>query len=233
MFDILGLLYPRRCPVCDDIVLPKGALICPKCKEKLSFVESPVCVCCGKELESEEAEYCSDCIRHPKSFTGGIALLNYNKEAKASLLKFKSANRREYADFYAEELVRRYLPKLERAHADMIVPVPLHWRRKNRRGYNQAEVIARKLSAYLEIPVCTKVLRRTRYTAAQKTLDSKARLHNLEKCMEARADLEGRPTVFLIDDIYTTGSTLEACTRALKKAGAGKVIPVVAAIGKN
>lgn len=230
---LLDVLYPRRCPVCDEIVLPKGRLICPLCEEKLSFVKAPVCHCCGKEVESSEEEYCPDCRKYPHSFTGGMALLNYNKTVQRSLLKFKYSNKREYADYYIEELVRRYLPKLERVQADMIVPVPMHWRARAKRGYNQAEVLAGKLSAYMEIPVNTRLLYRTRYTPAQKTLGSKARLHNLEKSIEPRMRLTGYPTILLADDIYTTGSTLEATTRALKKAGAGKVVPVVVAIGKN
>lgn len=81
----LDLLYPRRCPVCSEIVMPKGNLICPDCMEKLAFVRRPVCKCCGKEIVSLEAEYCFDCTRHPHSFDSGMALINYNDTASRSM----------------------------------------------------------------------------------------------------------------------------------------------------
>ena len=73
----LELLYPRRCPVCSEIVMPKGDLICPGCMEKLAFVRRPVCKCCGKEIVSPEAEYCCDCTRHSRSFESGMASVSY------------------------------------------------------------------------------------------------------------------------------------------------------------
>lgn len=93
------LLFPRRCPVCGDVVLPKGRLICPGCVKKLSFVTPPVCMKCGKEIDSGLLEYCPDCARRPKSFEYGMALLNYNKTAAASMAAVKYRNKREYLDF--------------------------------------------------------------------------------------------------------------------------------------
>lgn len=95
----LDLLYPRRCPVCSEIVMPKGNLICPDCMEKLAFVRRPVCKCCGKEIISPEAEYCFDCTRHPHSFDSGMALINYNDTASRSMALIKYHGRREYLDF--------------------------------------------------------------------------------------------------------------------------------------
>lgn len=79
---LTDLLFPRRCPVCGDIVLPRGELICPACVKKLSFVKQPVCKKCGKEISSAEREYCLDCTKHKRSFDYGRALLNYNDTAK-------------------------------------------------------------------------------------------------------------------------------------------------------
>ena len=91
---ILDLLFPRRCPVCGQIIMPKGNLICPGCIRKLSWVRGPVCKCCGKEIISETAEYCSDCAIHPRSFSNGMALLNYNEISAPSLAKIKYHNHR-------------------------------------------------------------------------------------------------------------------------------------------
>ena len=98
----LDALYPRRCPVCGEIVTPKGRLICPSCLLRLSPVKSPVCQKCGKEVWSEEIEYCPDCVKHRRSFARGMALFNYTEEAARSMAAVKYKNKREYLDFYAE-----------------------------------------------------------------------------------------------------------------------------------
>ena len=116
------LLFPRRCPVCGGIVLPKGELICPGCVKKLSFVKQPVCKKCGKEITSAEREYCLDCTKHKRSFDYGRALLNYNDTAKKSMADIKYRNRREYLDFYAEAVCLRYGKLLMRLGADALVP---------------------------------------------------------------------------------------------------------------
>lgn len=123
---ILDLLFPRRCPVCGQIIMPKGNLICPGCIRKLSWVRGPVCKCCGKEIISETAEYCSDCAIHPRSFSNGMALLNYNEISAPSLAKIKYHNRREYLDFYAETAYRKYAARIARLSPDLIIPVPVH-----------------------------------------------------------------------------------------------------------
>lgn len=98
---------PAGAPVCSEIVMPKGNLICPDCMEKLAFVRRPVCKCCGKEIISPEAEYCFDCTRHPHSFDSGMALINYNDTASRSMALIKYHGRREYLDFYSEAMFRR------------------------------------------------------------------------------------------------------------------------------
>ena len=86
---IINLFFPRRCPVCGDIVQPFGELICPGCVGKLSPVGQPVCKKCGKEVESRQMEYCRDCARTPKAFEQNFALLNYNSAASRSMSAIK------------------------------------------------------------------------------------------------------------------------------------------------
>lgn len=231
--QLLDILYPRRCPVCHEIVMPKGSLICPECKKKLSYVKQPACKKCGKELSQETGEYCLDCMRRKPQYEWGVSLLNYDKVARDSISAFKYKNRREYADFYAEELLKKYGKRLQGIHGDALVPVPVHPARRRRRGFNQAEVLARRLSAPLGLPVRTDLLIRTRKTLPQKQLNDRERLKNLTQAF--RAVRTGRPvrTVILVDDIYTTGSTVEACTAALKGIGIEKVYVISIAIGKG
>ena len=230
---LIDLLFPRCCPVCGDIVLPKGENICPGCISKLSFVTLPVCKKCGKELEHDVMEYCFDCSKRKKSFETGFSLLNYDETASRSMAKIKYKNKREYLDFYGEALALRFGKQISRLGVEALVPVPVHPSRKRMRGFNQAEVLAEKMSRILEIPVEREVLFRSKKTTPQKQLNPAERLHNLEQAF--LADLRGRRlnTVVLVDDIYTTGSTAEACTRVLQRAGVGKVYLVTICIGRR
>lgn len=230
---ILDLLFPRRCPVCGQIVMPKGSLICPGCVKKLSWVRGPVCKCCGKEIINGTMEYCPDCAAHPRSFSHGMALFNYNEISAPSLAMVKYHDRREYLDFYAEAAYRRYAKIIARLSPDLIIPVPVHKSRLKKRGFNQAEEFGKRLSVYLGIPMSSEYLIRPKKTAPQKDLGPALRLKNLEQAFFCKKLPSGVKKVLLIDDIYTTGSTAEACARALKKAGAGQVYLLVIAIGSG
>ncbi len=261
---LLDILFPRRCPVCGRIVpfsssssfeLPpfcgsgkegflQRPLICPGCIAKLSWVTAPVCKRCGKEIVSDTAEYCFDCSRHKRTFDRGMAIINYNETASRSLSQIKYNNRREYLDFYGEAMFRILSPAVHRLHPDVMVPVPVHPSRLKKRGFNQAEELAKRLSAHFssqapdfpdfpEIPTDTSLLFRSKKTLPQKNLDPSQRLKNLEQAFFARPLPPQIKKILLIDDIYTTGSTAEACARALKKAGAEKVYFAVVAIGSG
>lgn len=226
-------LFPRRCPVCGDIVMPRGNLICPACLGRLSFVNSPVCKKCGKEVSSETAEYCYDCSRHRRTFDHGIALLNYNEVAGSSMAAIKYKNKREYLDYYASEAVKRCKDELALMNADCLIPVPVHPARYRARGFNQAFILAQKLGQEMKLPVCPDILKRSKNTEPQKTLGPSGRLKNLEKAFKAEAVPDGIERVILVDDIYTTGSTIEACARVLKAAGVKKVYFFAVCIGQG
>lgn len=230
---LLEILYPRRCPICDEIVMPKGQLICSKCFLELSYVKQPACKKCGKEVFNDSIEYCLDCSRHKRRFEYGIALLNYEEKAKRSMTKIKYKNKRQYMDFYIEAICQRYEKQIHYMKADALVPVPIHPSRRRRRGFNQAEILADGIGKRLEIPVCKELLVRNKKTAPQKALNPSERLHNLEQAFSARHLPGGIKSVIIVDDIYTTGSTIEACTRVLKAAGIQKVYFVTVCIGKE
>lgn len=231
--QFLDLLFPRRCPVCAGIVMPKGALICPGCMKKLSWVRRPTCKKCGKEVISSTVEYCYDCTKHKRTFDHGLALVNYDETASRSMARIKYGNKREYLDFYAEAIYRKLGPRILSMKADMLVPVPVHPSRMRTRGFNQAQELSRRLSKKLLIPTDASILRRSKKTAPQKSLDPRGRLKNLEQAFLAGSLPPTVRSVILVDDIYTTGSTIEACTRALKKAGAEHVYFVTIFIGNG
>ena len=183
-------------------------MICPDCLHKLSFVRSPVCKKCGKEIEDGSLEFCPDCMRHPRAFEYGIALLNYDETARHSMAQIKYNNKREYLDFYGTALAARYGRTIRRMQADALVPVPVHATRKKTRGFNQAEIQARVIGKKLGIPVIPEMLVRNKKTLPQKDLSAAERLKNLSGAFAAGEIPEGIRSVILVDDIYTTGSTI-------------------------
>lgn len=237
------LLFPRRCPFCHEIVPVEGETICPDCRRyvrKYYLIREPVCKRCGKALTRSETEYCMDCAGHRRSFDGGISLFRYGRRylkpvmgkkpgyekhyMGESVLRFKYHNCREYADYYIEELMREYGKRLRRLRPDVIIPVPVHPARRRMRGYNQAEILAEKLGEALGTEVCTDLLIRVKKTRPQKELNDAQRLRNLTEAFTVAGKVPGEyRTVLLIDDIYTTGSTMEACSRKLKEAGVHRI----------
>lgn len=219
--------------MCDEIVYPTGEKICPECLGKLHFVKEPVCLKCGKEIDSERQEYCIDCIRWKKEFEAGFALVNYEETARRSMAGIKYKNKREYLDFYADEIVMRYTDKIQRICPDILVPVPIHPRRRWERGFNQAEVLAQKLGKEWNIPVCTDLLIRRKQTDPQKNLSPTERRRNLKEAFENLKRTDRVSCAVLVDDIYTTGATAQECTLALKKAGIQKVYVLTICIGSG
>lgn len=229
---VVSLFFPRHCPVCEQIVLPRGQMICPQCVKKLEPVRQPFCLKCGKELESDLMEFCYDCSRHPRTFERNFALLNYNEAASNSMVSVKYRNRREYLDFYGRALCRKFGSMLVRIRPDILVPIPVHPSRMRVRGFNQAQVLAEIIGEILKIPVYEEVLKRSKKTMPQKELDPRERLRNLEQAFEPGKIPAGVRTVLVVDDIYTTGSTMEACARVLKRMGVEKVYGITICVGE-
>lgn len=219
--------------------MPEGALICPSCIPKLSPVRQPTCKKCGKEVFADHIEFCPDCMRRKRSFDSGVALLNYNAAAQKSMAAIKYKNKREYLDFYAEAIFHRYGNWAAHQNAEALVPVPVHPDRLRQRGFNQAEELADRLGRLMEIPVLSDLLGRVKKTAPQKGLSAAERLKNLQEAFAVSGNYGGTgkrnmpDSVILVDDIYTTGSTVEACSRVLKAAGVKRVFFIVICIGAN
>lgn len=229
---ILDLLYPRRCPVCDA-VLPQGAGLVCKNHKKLPYVTAPCCLKCGKEVETWEQEYCQDCQKYSKKFQKGFPVFNYIEPIKSSVLAIKYKNKREYCDFYGEEIVKKIKPILERRGLSGIVPVPMYKSKQRKRGFNQAQVLAKRVGDLTGIPVYHNLLQRFENTTPQKDLNPTERANNIRRSMTACNLPTGCRQVLLIDDIYTTGITIEACTELLLNAGVEQVYFATICIGKG
>ncbi len=235
---ILDMIYPARCPLCGDIVIPKGRLVCKACEEKPSLVTEPRCKKCSKPIELNEKEYCSDCERRSFHYNNGFSVWVYDDVMKQSIANFKYHNKKEYAAYYTSEILRHYGDRIQRLLPDAIVPVPVHISKYIERGYNQADILARGLGKKLQIPVLSDLLLRTKKTLPQKKLNDKERLRNLMEAFQLNDKLVATypyklSRILLVDDIYTTGSTMEACTNVLKSNGIEEVYFIVLCIGKG
>lgn len=226
---VLRAVYPGRCPVCDGIVGEWDEKICAGCLQSLKLLTPPWCMCCGRKVREGE-EYCGECREKKHFFDRGRALYEYDSAAGA-IYRFKYAGRREYADFFAEQ-TEEYLGEFIRGiRPDGLVPIPLHRARQASRGYNQAALLAEALGNRMGIPVYSRMLIRARKTVPQKKLNAQERQNNLKKAfIMGRNDVKLK-TIVVIDDIFTTGATIDEAARTLREAGAEKVCFVTLACG--
>lgn len=226
---IFQAVYPRRCPVCDGIVRQRGEKICLECMDRLKLLTPPWCMRCGKKVEAGE-EFCNDCRERTHSYERGRALYEYDSAAE-SIYRFKYGGRREYADFFGEQIADYLGNFIREVHPDGFVPIPLHRRRRARRGYNQAGLLAKAVGQRMGIPVYEHLLVRVRDTVPQKKLNRPERQNNLKKAFNiARNDVKLK-RVIMVDDIYTTGSTMDEAARTLKEAGVEEVFFIALACG--
>lgn len=226
---IIQLLFPLRCPVCDRIVRPSGEKICTECMGKLKLLTPPWCMQCGKKL-AEEGEFCKDCQKKKHEFVRGRALYEY-QSAAASIYRFKYGKRQEYADFFGEEIVRYLGDFIREVEPDALVPIPLHRKRLEKRGYNQAALLAEAVGRYSGVPVNSKILVRVKNTTPLKLQNPSERQNNLKKAFNIGENDVKLNTTVIIDDIYTTGSTIDEAARVLKAAGVQKTYFIALACG--
>ncbi len=224
------LLFPQRCPVCDDLVKGKDGLICYGCRRRLTRVKEPSCFTCGKPIYAEEQEYCRDCKGHKHLYIRGKALYEYESIA-GTLYRFKYGGRQEYAAFLGGEMADKMEHFIRLAAPDGLIPVPISRKRLNRRGYNQAGLLAKVIGKKLEIPVYDRLVVRIRDTAPQKELNAHERQNNLKKAFIIAQNDVKLDTIIVIDDIYTTGSTIDALAEVLLQTGVKKVYFIALAVG--
>lgn len=226
---LLQLLFPARCPICDGIAVPYGEKICLGCMEKLKLLTPPWCMKCGKKLK-EEGELCEDCRRLKHEFVRGRALYEY-KSAAASIYRMKYGGRQEYADFFGEEMGRYLGSFIRQVKPDGIIPIPLHRKRQKLRGYNQAALLAKALGEYMGVPVYDKLLIRRKNTKPLKLQNPQERQNNLKKAFIIAENDVKLKTILIVDDIYTTGSTMDEVARVLKQYGVETICFVTIACG--
>ena len=228
---VLDLVFPPRCPVCDQVIPFRRGDICGECQGKIKPVVGPVCMKCGKPLE-EEVEYCFDCRTKKHLYQQGISVFAY-RDMAPSIYRFKYGGRQEYAVFFGRCMAWKLEGLLKQWKAEALVPVPIHPSRRRQRGYNQAELLAKEISARTGVPVRCDIVARRKKTAPQKGLDDIQRQNNLKRAFKILKNDVKLNTIVIIDDIYTTGSTVDAMTATLQTAGVKNIYYAALAIGRG
>jgi ComF family protein len=219
----LDLLFVPQCMACRAPVTQAG--FCAGCWSAVTFLDGPGCVCCGLPfavaLEGETV--CAPCLTRAPAFDSARAILAYDEHSRGAILALKHADRLDLVPDFTRWLTRSGGALL--ADSDVIVPVPLHRWRLWQRRYNQSAELARWLGRQRDLPVELSALVRSRSTPSPGRMHSaKARRRNVQRAFQVPdpARIRGK-RVLLLDDVLTTGATAEACSRALKRAGAAKV----------
>ncbi len=220
---LADVVFPRRCPFCDGLLAFGRYGPCDECRPRLPYVGKDFCLKCGKPLSDPRLEYCSACAKSDRPFDMGRSLFVYDDLVKHSLSSLKYKNKREYAEFFGEELALCFAKEMRPEDFDAIIPVPVSRERLKKRGYNQAKLIAKSVSDITGIPLRDDILIREKSTVAQKELGRAARQKNLKKAFKITGNVVELETIMVIDDIYTTGATICEIARVLKEAGVKKV----------
>ena len=233
---LVDAIFPPVCPVCGGLLgydSGKRERICRECIQKVKYIKEPYCIKCGKQLDSETDEYCYDCKRKKHSYDRGVAVYLYTDAVKQSIYRFKYKNKREYASFYAHEAADRYGGIIAQWGIEVIIPVPMFPDKQRHRGYNQAELLACELGERLNIPVNTEILIRSKKTTPMKELNDIERRKNVENAFNIQINVVEYKKILLVDDIYTTGATVDQCSKVLKQYGAEEVYFLCLSIGKG
>jgi len=219
---VLDVALPPLCPSCRE-PLGDGHGLCAACWAKLSFIEPPFCARLGIPFVYDPGPglLSMEAIANPPSYDRARAAVRYDDVARALVHKFKYSDHLELAPMLGQWMARagRELTR----EADALIPVPLHWRRLWARRFNQSAALALAVSRVADVPVLGETLRRVRATPQQVGLDKSGRAQNVQGAFrvppERKADVAGRRLI-IVDDVLTSGATVDACARALLRAGA-------------
>ncbi len=206
---VLDLLLPPRCVGCGRV----GSWFCDRCMAAVEPVPEPVCPLCGRP--TLDGEMCAFCRRNPPHLNGVRSVALFKEPLRSAIHALKYKGRKEVA-VPLGRMMADYLSH-PRETLDFIVPVPLHPERRKERGYNQAALLAAGISRQTGVPMATEVLVRSRYTKPQVTLNARERMENVKDAFECvDAAVQGK-RVILVDDVCTTGATMDAAAQALWK----------------
>lgn len=231
--SLMDWLYPPRCRGCGGRIHGRDAeCFCAACWQQIRVIDHPLCATCGRPFpDASGADHtCGACLSRPPAFTQARAWACYPRQEseehplRQAIQKFKYGRKVSLGKPLGRLLAQDCRPLLEQWKVDLIVPVPLHPRRLRWRGFNQSVLLARQVSRICGVPVDPFLLSRNVETPPQTQLSEPERRRNVRGAFSVNPEpsLENR-SVLLLDDVYTSGATVNECSRCLKRAGAKAV----------
>jgi ComF family protein len=223
----LGFIWPEVCQVCEVArATPAEGFVCGECRQQVRLVAGPFCQQCGLPFNGALTTdfSCSNCQDVTWYFSSARAAVISQGVARDIILRYKYQRARWFEPFLAEFLVRAAVPVLAGQNPTLIVPVPLHPVKEREREFNQAARLGQHLAKALGIPLNAKILRRVSFTVTQTKLSRAERASNMRAvfALKPGISLAGQ-NIVLVDDVFTTGATTNACARVLHAAGAAQV----------
>jgi ComF family protein len=231
--SLVNVVLPHICPLCGQPFLryvhngatgnkENGVSFCAACLEDVVFIHGPICLTCGLPFRSRAIEdhTCSLCEKKRNYFTLARGMGMYTGRLLEAIHLFKYGGKVNIGKILGRMLAHYHL---DFAAYDVIMPVPLHIKRLRGRGFNQAVVLGREIARFHSIPIDISSLRRIRNTESQVNLNEPERVKNIKGAFEVKKGILKGLKTLLVDDIFTTGATVNECARVLKKAGADDV----------
>ncbi|MES2677930.1 MAG: ComF family protein [Pseudomonadota bacterium] len=220
----LSIIFPKSCLICNKII--SGGSFCVEDWNKLHFLQNPACNICfwPFEFKVDDEMICGKCLQKRPEYFKALAVLNYDETSRTLITKFKYFDQTNLAKYFSELMFKQaeeILPDI-----DFIAPIPLHKFRIIKRKYNQSALLAKNIAALSNKKVLLDLLIRTKNNKPQALLSQKARKKNVAGIFKVKEkyyeEILGK-NILLIDDVITTGATIESCCKVLKKAGAKKI----------
>lgn len=220
-------LFPRdiTCDICGKDVF-SSIPVCDECLKKLPYNNNKICSICGSPILSM-ADVCDRCQSKERIYLFSRTPLIYRDEASLLIKKFKYDNHKYLAKFFAYFMAQTYLKN--NYHCDLIIPVPLHIKRLKERGFNQAKLLCDELSKLVKVETRDDILLRVKQTKTQTKLSYTERQQNLDNAFKAvNKKFIKDKNILVVDDVFTTGATIENCAKMLKNSGAGNIFGLCA-----
>ena len=233
------IIFPPRCTICGTLMREnKNFSFCPECFSRIYFIQSPQCTCCGLPFPDSEGEdhFCEECITSKQSFSVARALGKYDKTLLEAIHLFKYRGKIVMGKVLGRLMAEREYKSLTTGNYSLIIPVPLHPKRLKERGFNQSLVLAKEVARKFSISLNFSSLKRIVHTKPQTMLKKKERMSNVKRAFEVKdAEKIKGEKILLIDDVYTTGSTVRECSRVLirHKAAEVAVLTLARAVGRT
>jgi ComF family protein len=230
---ILDLLYPPVCLECQTpLDNPANQFFCKKCWSNVEYIGDNICLTCGvpiADISSLQTGKCENCRLSKPAYDSLRSVAKYEGAIRTAVHSLKFKYKTKLAPFLGEMLLNFYRENYQQGQFDMIVPIPLHWLKKWMREFNQSELLSNYVGSEIGCPVESKILKRKRYTKPQSRIKGRrAKFKNIYNAFKVKDPSKVQSKkIFVIDDIMTTGVTVNEASRVLKEAGAAEVHALV------